>query len=241
MFVNKIGYYHTENGLNCQDFGFNVINPLDNTHFKLVCDGCSDAKISEVGSILFTAKLEEYKYEKFNTQYDYSFEYIVNKIFINMLECYPFNNYINIHDEDMAFKLINMYAFTVLSVIEDSDSFEVNFCGDGYIILQDNNDNISFKKIDNGNYPKYYIYNFIRPQFLIAYKDGVKFESKIYNKNKYKRIGIASDGIRFVLDSNDENLINEFKTILLNDKEVVMKRFINKNQKLFKDDVTISW
>ena len=51
---------------------------------------------------------------------------------------------------------------------------------------------------------------------------------------------IAVGYLSFITDViDDEDLKNEFVELLKMDKPVKIKRFINRNQKIFKDDITI--
>lgn len=226
MFVNKIGQHHLELGENCQDFGKYEIVP-NSIHFKihkLVCDGCSEGKHSEIGAKLFT---------KMNNA-----PYMADSIMKEMVDF--------LGDEPYIIK--NYLCFTILDVWEfdytDSEGglFEINYCGDGYFITQDYQDNIEFTKIDNGEFPKYFSYNFINDKSkLSSYRDGVRFETEFFDKKQFKNVGVASDGIRYILNCENNNLREEFISILREDKEVKMKRFINKHQSIFKDDVTIAF
>ena len=112
----------------------------------------------------------------------------------------------------------NFLCFTILSVTENNDYFRVSYCGDGYIILED--------KYCNSKALKYYKY-------------GVEISEKEYSKKEYKNVGIASDGLRFIAKSDNEDLKKEFIELLKTGKAVKIKRFINRNQKIFKDDITI--
>ncbi len=53
LFINKIGADHLLQGLNCQDYGFIKDN------MKLVCDGCSEGRNSEVGVKIFCQFMSE--------------------------------------------------------------------------------------------------------------------------------------------------------------------------------------
>lgn len=129
-------------------------------------------------------------------------------------------------------------SFTILRLDECTDYFAVAYCGDGYIILKDHDGNITFEELSDGEYPKYYIYNYIEPEYLKHYKDGVSFSQKTYSKEKYAKVGIASDGLRYILQAGEE-LKQEFINCLKSVKEIKVKLFINRNRKIFKDDVTI--
>lgn len=210
MFINKIGYEHKENGTNCQDYGF-----VDNEGNRIVCDGCSEGKHSEVG-----AKLYCYLAGNCRMTAEKAFLKLVN-FFGNSAEC-----------------LKDYLSFTVLELLGTPNEFVVRYCGDGYIILQDNDGNITFEELTDGEYPKYFIYNYIDEKYLRHYKDGVSFSTKEYSTKQYRKIGIASDGLRFILQA-DESLKNEFIECLKSGKEMKLKLFINRNQKIFKDDITI--
>lgn len=209
MFINKIGMEHFETGMNCQDYGF------VGERSSYVCDGCSEGKHSEVGAKLFC-------HLKQRTDYD------ATDIFSMMIDVIGGNpNWKR-----------DFLCFTILRLAECADCFTVSYCGDGYIILQDHYGNIAFEELSDGEYPKYYIYNYIEPEYLKHYKDGVSFSQKTYSKEEYAKVGIASDGLRYILQA-DEELKQEFINCLKSGKELKTKLFINRNHKIFKDDVTI--
>lgn len=211
MFVNKIGMQHLESGMNCQDYG------LEKEDFKLVCDGCSEGKHSEVG-----AK---------------SYCYLAG---MGYSVCQIFNKLIGMFGQSAA-SIKNFLCFTILYVTETEEFFQVSYCGDGYLILEDKDGNITFEELNDGDYPKYFAYNYCEPDTLQYYKEGVCFNEKTYPKEKYRKVGIASDGLRFIVKCRDEELKNEFVELLKTDKPVKVKRFINRNQKIFKDDITIAF
>lgn len=209
MFINKIGMEHVESGMNCQDYGF-IGNKV-----SYVCDGCSDGKHSEVGAKLFC-------HLKRTTPFD------IDHIF--QMIC-------GIIGEKSEWKR-DFLSFTILRLAETTDNFTVNYCGDGYIILQDHNGNIAFEELTDGEYPKYYVYNYIDKDHLKYYKDGVSFSQKTFSKEDYAKVGIASDGLRFILQAEEE-LKQEFIDCLKSGKEIKTKLFINRNHKIFRDDITI--
>lgn len=211
MFINKIGMEHLETGMNCQDYGFAKDEIL------MVCDGCSEGKHSEVGAKLFCHFMSS---EIANP----------NDVFNEMITF--------LGNKPQTLK--DFLSFTILIVenVGEEWDWDVKYCGDGYIILQDHNGNITFEELSDGEYPKYYIYNYIEPEYLKHYKDGVSFSQKTYSKEKYAKVGIASDGLRYILQA-DEELKQEFINCLKSGKELKTKLFINRNHKIFKDDVTI--
>lgn len=210
MFINKIGMEHLETGMNCQDYGF------VGERSSYVCDGCSEGKHSEVGVKLFCHLLQR------TTLFD------VDGIFEKMCKLIG----------DKAEWKRDFLSFTILRLAETPYSWIVNNCGDGYIILQDHSGNITFEELSDGAYPKYYIYNYIEPEYLKHYRDGVSFSQKTYPKEKYAKVGIASDGLRYILQASEE-MKQEFISCLKSGKELKVKLFINRNRKIFKDDVTI--
>lgn len=216
MFINKMGYEHKENGVNCQDYGFVGENS------SYICDGCSEGKHSEVGAKLFCHLMKNHFLSEKSGYID------VNIAFSKLCE---------IIGNNPQWKR-DFLSFTILRLSEMADTFAVTNCGDGYIILQDEDGNITFEELTDGEYPKYYIYNYIDSKYLSHYKDGANFEQRRYSKDQYQKVGIASDGLRFILQA-DEDLKNEFIECLKSGKETKVKLFINRNHKIFKDDVTI--
>lgn len=200
---------HLESGMNCQDYGF------IGEHSSYVCDGCSEGKHSEVGAKLFCHFMSSE-----NVTIDALFNEMVTFL------------------GDNPKTLKDFMSFTVLWLQELQSAFVVNYCGDGYIILQDHEGNITFEELSDGEYPKYYIYNYIPPEYLKHCKDGVSFSQKIFSKEQYAKVGIASDGLRYIVNA-DEELRKEFIDCLKSGKELKTKLFINRNHGIFKDDVTI--
>jgi hypothetical protein len=209
MFVNKIGAQHLELGKNCQDYG------VENEIIKLVCDGCSEGEHSEVGAKAFCHLADE------GFDIPNSFK-LLTRLFAQ---------------SDAVIK--DFLCFTILRVKQTEENFYVDYCGDGYVILEDLNGDITFERLNDGEYPKYYAYNYCNPNNLKFYKDGVPILRLEYSKKQYKNVGVASDGLRFIVENDDSALRDEFINLLRDGKSVKVKRFINRNQKIFKDDITI--
>jgi len=208
MFINKIGYEHKEYGTNCQDYGW-IYNNI-----KCVVDGCSAGLHSEVGAKLFC---ELFKIEN-------NIDNIFQKIFLTL--------------DNSPENIKNYMCFTIMFVTENENNFIVKYCGDGYIIKQKHDNSIEFDKIDDGEYPKYYAYNYLDKKYLSHYQDGVSFEQILFPKTKYKNIGVSTDGLRFIFNKEFEQ---EFIKLLALNKEVAIKRLINRENKYFKDDITIAF
>lgn len=217
MFINKIGQQHLEYGLNCQDAG------LLKDKIKIVCDGCSEGKNSEVGAKLFC-----HLYDVFNLKQYGVIQGIANAFTILA----PMFN-------QTSETVKNYICFTILIVEETDDDFLVYYCGDGFIIAQKRDGNIDFIELNDGEYPKYYSYNYTKKESLKYYKDGVSVQSVHFPKSEYLNVGIASDGLRYIF--TDKNIEEKSVELLKNNKEIALKRFINKNQTIFKDDITIAF
>ena len=167
MLVNKIGYDHLSIGMNCQDYGFE----LPDYKVKVVADGCSEGLHSEVGAKTFCHLLSK--------------GYDIEQAFSSLVAVYGQTI------EDMK----NFLCFTYLSVTESNEYFIASNCGDGFLILEDNDGNISFVELTDGEYPKYYIYNYIDKKYLSHYADGVSVENKLFSKEEYKNVGRSEEHV----------------------------------------------
>lgn len=214
MIINKIGQQHIDYGINCQDYG------MEKNGVKLVCDGCSEGEHSEVGAKTF-CHLMQYGDSKYKTAKPLDAE---------------FRKMVEIFGQTPA-TVRDFLCFTILMVLETEDEFVVTYCGDGFIIEEFTDGRFIIEKLDDGEYPKYYAYNYVDKDSLKHYKDGVSFQSRIFPKSEYKNIGVASDGIRFIY--TDPEIYAGFVDALRSGKAAAVKRFINKNQSVFKDDTTV--
>ena len=105
--------------------------------------------------------------------------------------------------------------------------------------MLDTEDGVIFEKLDDGEYPEYFVYNLIDDkEKLIHYKDGVYFHERHFNKEEYKNVGVATDGFRFIENLNlaDQNRMLEALHL---GKKGVVEKIINRNAEIFKDDVSI--
>ena len=180
---------------------------------KCVVDGCSEGKNSEVGAKLFCHLFQQ--------------THNIKQTFETLLSLYP-------HFEDIK----NHLLFTILYVTEDEENFYVHTAGDGYILKQNHENKFSYERLDFDNSPPYYSYNFVPKEYLKKYQDGVVIEVKSYSKQEYKNIGVATDGLEYLLRSEHKE---SFETYLLERKEFSIKRLINRFHAVCKDDVTISF
>lgn len=223
----KMGSAHDFANMNNHDFAFNLLN------MKVVTDGCGSGKHSEVGTRLFgqlfARKSKEY-FDKGESICEENFIDAVNSIFEKMLELCS----------DTSFIFQN-YCFTILVCFEFEDEFVVYSCGDGYII-KENEEGIFFDELDDGEYPCYYIYNFIEDKSMLKeYKEGVSFKVTRFSKSEYFNVGVASDGLRY-----SKNLLdierNKLMKFLHEGKGSQIEKLINRNNLrngMFHDDISI--
>ena len=224
--ISKIGSDHIFGNKNNHDYAFNLLN------MKVVMDGCGSGKHSEVGTKLFAQlfarKAKEY-FDKNECINEENFIDVVNSVFEKMLAV----------SNDISFIFQN-YCFTILVCFEFEDEFVVYTCGDGYII-KETKDGISFEVLDDGEYPKYYVYNYIIDKSLLKeYKDGVEFKVTHFSKDDFINVGVATDGLRY-----SSNLLevekNKLMRFLHEGKSAQIEKLINRNNRneMFHDDISI--
>ena len=225
MNVLKMGTSHKEMGINCQDATGQFGNRL-----KVVCDGCSEGAHTEVGAKLFCKMLID-KYANFVNK---------GKRFIDVpaLMRTVFDELVQlIGDNPQDIKDYLSFTIIVAENIPDSLYSYVYYCGDGYYLLESEY-GVGFKKLDCGEYPEYLAYNYVDGGKMKQYSDGVTI-NMIELEDGFN-IGVASDGIRFVADLDDDNPIKkEFRDILSSGKDMKMKLFFNRNASIFQDDFSI--
>lgn len=216
MVINKIGQQHIDYGTNCQDYG------IEFDGMKVVCDGCSEGKHSEVGAKAFCHLLK-------------NDSRIIHECSVYTAAA-AFGEMLGLFGQTSG-SIRDFLCFTILMVTENETHFMVDYCGDGFIVKERLDGTIEFEELSDGEYPKYFAYNYVDKDMLKQYKDGAIFSTKAFPKDKYRNIGVASDGIRFAM--KDEQFKKEFTEALQSGKEVRVKRFINKHQRVFQDDTTI--
>lgn len=235
MFINKMGYMHWEMLKNCQDYGFEL------NKVKCVVDGCSEGMHSEVGAKLFCSfAADEVLWATMPDLMDsdgnmeYTVQHVIrecNALVYDVLTFYrPFT-------QRKVAAVLHYGLFTVLAVQELDTVFNVGYCGDGIIIKQKHDGTFEYDVIDQKGTPAFYAYNYIPPEYLTDYKDGVPVEFKQFSKEDYAAIGVATDGLKYVLDSH---IRPEFEKLMLARKESAIKRLFNKHHSILKDDVTIA-
>ncbi len=212
MVICKAGSYHRKNGTNCQDYGIEVSSPLR----KVVMDGCSASPHSETAVYLIAALMEQHRVSPF-TAMDVIYTMILKST-----------------DAILDYGLVS-----VVDMIEGDEGWHVTVCGDGYVILQDHDGNFHYHRIDHGPAPPFYAYNFIDPSLLRSYKEGVQLEEMDFSRSEYTAVGIATDGLRYLLEVPP--LKEEFERLLLQRKVGAIQRLFNLNCDVLKDDITIAF
>ncbi|MDR2524079.1 MAG: protein phosphatase 2C domain-containing protein [Candidatus Nomurabacteria bacterium] len=223
--LSKTGSEHLYSDRNRQDMALALPG------LKVVLDGCGSMDFSEVGAALFGQMLkQEYKDRaKLGrpTITPDNFADITWTIFHKMSYLMP-TDYL---------KSQNL-SFTILACFEMPEEFVVMSCGDGFIVKQIS-DEIVAEQLDDGEYPKYFVYNFIEDKAILnAYREGVDFMLTRYAKQDFVNIGVATDGWRFVenLSVLERFSIDDF---LKQGKKGKIGMLINRNIQVFKDDISI--
>jgi len=217
IIVNKLGSDHFAEERNNQDFCVSLPT------LKMVLDGCGSQRFSEIGTRLFAQLFTENMPETITKD---NFEERVKETFTRLISIFPSEEY-----------YASNLSFTILACFETEEEFIVFSCGDGYIVIDDG-EKIGFMQLDDGEFPKYYIYNYVKKENLQAYQEGVSFSVHHFSKDMVKNVGVATDGLRFYEDL-DILEKNKLRQALQDGKEGKIKILINRNHPIFKDDITI--
>lgn len=124
--------------------------------------------------------------------------------------------------------------FTIIACFKEKDKYIVKLFGDGYIITQNLNNTLSYISLSYGMAPPYYAYKYtdVKHEYIEKYN----FKTFTFNRNEFKKVGIATDGIRPIAREN----LNDFDAFLIHNENIELaKRFIIKHRALFNDDVTM--
>jgi len=242
MLIIKMGTEHITYGTNCQDYG------LENDHLLCVVDGCGEGKHSEIGSKLFIKKIEDYLISKPSNLHS-----VFKKIdFVSpkMME-YFFKGVMHAvissgaSKRQIANDIREYLSFTIMVLKEYNDVWKGIVYGDGYLILENEKHEIEFREFPHQEYPSYIAYKYIDKAFLTETIPDITPQQFTLAKKDYQGVGVASDGLRYVIGTPFES---DVKKYLLDNKEVKIKLLINKlnlqYQKgggFFKDDITIAF
>lgn len=231
MVINKIGYSHKEYGINCQDYADG------NEFIKIVTDGCSDCKLSEIGAKLFVKYfMDAYKRHEVFLSVE-SIEDTLNE-FIS-----DFITFMKLKDTNEILDYLSFTFLISVNYFEFGYKTKVFYCGDGFIINKIENNIFDFIELSDGHvkdekgseYPLYYIYKYLKLQPLDKYVN-INIEDFNFGIDTRKDIGISTDGLKYIIGTAKEK---EFVEILNLGNELKMKLFINRNHQIFKDDISI--
>ena len=218
MKICRQGNGHYLNGLNNQDFCYMEEN------LKLITDGCSAGKFSEVGTRLFVQL-----FSKLDNRFDVDkFESNVEKVFSKI------SSLTGVSSKDKAEFIANNMLFTIIACFELDDKFVVKFIGDGYIVTVNSMDMVSYTRLFYGKHPPYYAYNKLNSQL---YSEKLKFKTFEFDKKHFKQVGIASDGISPIAEKKISDSFDPF--ILGKDSKYTAEGVIQSNKSMFFDDITI--
>lgn len=238
--LHKMGYNHIKQRRNCQDIAIGYTTE-DNIEIKLVCDGCSSTPFAEVGAITF-AKVFKETY----TNSKMSIPETATEVFKKILDLFSGGNNQK-YDE-----IINLFmSFTILICIEKEDKFITYTCGDGVIISYAQTGEVEYTILkDHPTYPKYLAYKFMQNREALKgiYDDEIEFVENIFDKEKYLKVGISSDGIEYMLTEYQIPIREEFELYLFKDTTATTdkeraKNIFNllvRNEALFDDDFSLA-
>lgn len=213
------GNGHYINGINNQDFYYADQN------LKMLMDGCSEGKFSEVGTRLFAQFFEELD-NRFDVQ---KFEKNVDEVFSKIIKFFSRNS-----GKDAKQVIVDNMLFTIIACFELEDKFVVKFIGDGYIVAINNNDMVSYIRLSYGKTPPYYAYNILKTG---TYDKKLEFKMFEFSKKDFKKIGIASDGIAPIVE---KRISDDFESIILQkETKYTPEGVVKSNHTSFFDDVTI--
>lgn len=221
MIITSQGFGHFTHGINNQDFG------MEHDNMLLILDGCSQAKYAESGTRLF-AQLFSRKEEWDSLE---KFEDNVTDVFHDLIEALQ-KYYPEKESLEKDFIMENL-LFTIIACFETKDQYVVKLFGDGYIISQNRKGLISYMKFSYGKCPPYFAYRYCN---LYANDfANYRFKTFTFDKAKFPKIAIATDGIMPLVKSNDKNL----DSAIVNGNGSLVEMAIKNRRMEFFDDVTI--
>lgn len=240
--LSKMGSDHKAIGMNNQDYA--VLIPEYKRAF--LGDGCSSSPHPEVGLKLYAFLLQNRYIEwPFDKTVEERISYLAFNFYTSLLDCFP------PRFENQA--LQEFCLFTILFLSEFESDFSVDHIGDGFVILQTKDNKIEYVKLEDSVWDeekKEFVTNYLATQF---YNNNSKFEKHFgfktitFKKEEYKKTGLSSDGLRYLLDDKYKKEKEEFESILLNEdwddikKRLKITLFVNMYPHIFKDDFSIVW
>lgn len=249
MRVNVHGSSHELYGIKNQDACLELVNENTLEKVRIVCDGCTNIDIndpktfarthSEVGAGLFCSL-----YEALENPFDAdNFIKNANEIMERMLKLVSFDIKKILSNPKAIDFVTHNYCFTIFACFETKDSFVVYHLGDGVIFTINQFDVVSYIERKYGNKPPYLVYNL----WLEDEKKNT-FTKFIFPKDDFKNVGIATDGLQFILGKaiSDSDKLYMDRIFVSNENfltnpENDLINFIKKHPMIFTDDVTAVW
>lgn len=219
MIINSQGFGHFTKGLNNQDFG------IETSRMVLVLDGCSEAKYSELGTRLFGQLFSKVE----NCDDVEMFEENVKNTFEDILEMMK-NYYTSSEEFEQEFIMENL-LFTIIALFETESEFVVKLFGDGYIITQNAQNNVSFMRHYYDKRPPYFAYKYCQ---LKEFKD-YQFKTFKFSKEHFKQVAIATDGVMPIARGE----LKGIDDLIFDKGKIQIENEIRNQRQLFFDDITI--
>lgn len=226
MVISLQGLWHCNVNLNNQDCIFK------NDKMILVLDGCTQATYSDAGTRLF---IQYFKSLKDFDNVD-MFEENVNNVFEKIVK----QGKEWFDEEKLKEYLQENFLFTILACFKKDNDFIVKVFGDGYIVTQNYNNRVSYIALsygdmtEKGKLPPYFAYKYCDVELDCI--DEFKFKTFIFNTSKFKKVGVATDGIKPIAMGH----LKDFNSCIINgyiDEEIMY--LLQKHRNLFDDDCTI--
>lgn len=219
MQICRQGNGHYLSGLNNQDFCYMEKN------LKLLTDGCSEGKFSEVGTRLF-----HQFFSLLDSRFDVNkFEENVEATFSKITSLFS-----DMGEQNTTDFIVNNMLFTIIACFELEDKFIVKYIGDGYIVTVNSNNMVTYIRLSYGKTPPYYAYNVLATN---TYKDKLEFKTFEFSKEDFKKVGLASDGIMPIVEKRIADDFDPF--ILGTETKYTPEGIIKSNHTSFFDDITI--
>ena len=222
MKISRQGYTHYSDGINNQDFYYTEGN------MKMILDGCSDSKYSEIGTRLFVQLFATLP----NRTKLECFEENVKYVFDKLLEQFKFWYK---SQEDLENFIMDNLLFTIVACFETENSFVVKLFGDGYVVTENHNDCVSYIKHYYGRRPTYYVYKYCELIPNNIFKE-YEFKTFTFSKEDFKEVGIASDGIAPIVKYDSLKTFDDIITSKLK-SDYTAEGVILSNIQSFGDDV----
>jgi len=196
-------------------------------NIKIVLDGCGSTSFPEVGVKIFSQILSSDYSKSLSPE---NFESIVEKIFKRILALKP---------QDDQFCIQNL-LFTILVCFETEDKYVVLFCGDGFLLVNWIFGGLVLIECSDGKFPRYFAYNHVfDKKKLSTYKKGVCFSKIEFSKSDCKNVGVATDGVKYYKNLTQLERDKFLKLLTQSNSSNKIKMLINRNESIFKDDITI--